>query len=358
MMSGQPACPHCYAPLCPADEQSLGSGEPDSRPTGSLLDYLLAFGAGAMFWVGYYIFAVVIRPADSGGKSFVVFALIYAGMGFVLAARRRVREWLLALCLSAIYLIGLTCVVYDLLRLADVYGGWFWTNKFYFSSAFLMVSLPVAAFLGARFGSRRTLLRLALVISLLGVSFIATYYARSSTRPLKTITHSFNLTGAPPNDVLVKFDLGLGLRIVDEPMSFRYFPSADGGKGGWSVTVLQNKPTFTPTTHLKINIDGKELDNFMWPINQPDGSSHLDYSQEQDYRHIVNWRIGPNADLSVAMVNAQHISMTWGNADIVLSDQQVAELRSFVRAWRKLLRDEGVLCTNPNCVPGRFNPKR
>jgi hypothetical protein len=106
---------------------------------------------------------------------------------------------------------------------------------------------------------------------------------------------------------------------------------------------------------MKIDIDGKELENTMWPINGPNGSSRIDYSSKQDYSEIVNWRIGLSPDLSAALVNARHISMTWGTVDITLSEQQVAGLREFVRAWGKILHDEGVLCTNPNCVQGRFN---
>jgi hypothetical protein len=317
--------------------------------------YPLAFGAGLLISIGIFVWALLNWPAELSEKAFIVYDLVYAGVGFGFAARSRVREWLVALCLSAVYLMGLAYAVKELLRYDEMYGHLFWITKFYFSSAFLLASVPLAAFVGTRFGSRRTLLRIAPLICLCIVAYIAVIQAHAGLRPAKQSNYSLTLATEPPEQLLAKLDIKVGLQITDEPMHFRYFPSGGGGDGSWSLTVIQKGPNFAPSTNMKIDIDGKELENTMWPINGPNGSSRIDYSSKQDYSEIVNWRIGLSPDLSAALVNARHISMTWGTVDITLSEQQVAGLREFVRAWGKILHDEGVLCTNPNCVQGRFN---
>jgi hypothetical protein len=143
-------------------------------------------------------------------------------------------------------------------------------------------------------------------------------------------------------------------------MSFRTFPTPPppDRAGGWNVTVLRKDSTFSPDTNMTMNVDGKEMQNTMWPSNWPDGSSHIDYSQKQDYRHIVNWRIGPSPGLMGSLANAHYITLTWGNLNVVVPDEQVESLRTFVRSYHRALQDEGMLCTNPMCVQGALNPQR
>ena len=107
---------------------------------------------------------------------------------------------------------------------------------------------------------------------------------------------------------------------------------------------------------MTINVDGQEIESSMWPINGPDGSSHIDFSQKQDYREIVNWNVGPGSGLMDSLVNAHHITLTWGNLTIVLPDEQVKSLRTFFRNWGRLLQDADMLCTNPMCTQGAPNP--
>ena len=103
---------------------------------------------------------------------------------------------------------------------------------------------------------------------------------------------------------------------------------------------------------MTMTVDGKELESSMWPINTPNGDSRIDYSQKQDYRNIMNWSVGPNADLVGSLGNAHQITLTWGNVKVDLSDEQVESLRTFVRNWFRLLHEEDLLCTNPVCQQG------
>ena len=304
----------------------------------------------------FTILALILSPTSwlkgHGETSFLIVGVIYAGVGVWFGARHRVREWLVALCLSSSYLLTLAYVVYSLCRYNQEYGGRFWSNKFYFSPVFLYASIPLAAFLGARFGSKRSFRRMAALMCLFVATVVAIGYARGGPREAKLLSHSFNITDETPDELVMRVDVKMGVQGTDEPMAFRVIPSAGGsdGKddGGWVVTVIRRSETFQPDTQMTMYVDGKELHNTMWPVNPSDGSMTID-GQKHDYSQIEKWRIGVDPDLDVALVNAHRIQMTWGNRYLVLPEQQVNSLRDFFRSWGQLLHDEDMLCTNPQC---------
>ena len=305
----------------------------------------------AALFIFSFIFRLASGPKGYGEASFLIVGVIYAGVGVWFGARHRVREWLVALCLSSSYLLLLGYVVYSLCRYNQIYGGRFWSNKFYLSPVFLYASIPLAAFLGVRFGSKRSFLRTAPLICLLVVTLVAIGYAHGGPRKARQLSHSFDIRDETPDELLMRVDVKLGVQITDEPMLFRAFPSAGGGdNGGWTVTVIRKGETFLPDTQMTMNIDGKELKNTMWPVNGPNGSSRIDFSHKQDYSQIENWRVGPDPDLSTALVNAHRIEMRWGNRNLVLPAEQVNSLRNFFRSWGQVLEKEDMLCTNPQCV--------
>ena len=88
----------------------------------------------------------------------------------------------------------------------------------------------------------------------------------------------------------------------------------------------------------------------MWPINQPDGSSRLEFKGNEDYSQISNWGISLNTELAGALFRAQHVEIDWGNFHASLSEAQLASVQSFIRSWAKVLAEEGAVCTNPMCV--------
>ena len=92
------------------------------------------------------------------------------------------------------------------------------------------------------------------------------------------------------------------------------------------------------------------------PVNG-DGSSRLDYSGNEDSSEIVNWRVGANPDPFESLATAYHIILTWGNVSMVLPDEQVQSLRTFVRRYVRALQDEDMLCTNPMCLQGALDSK-
>jgi len=96
----------------------------------------------------------------------------------------------------------------------------------------------------------------------------------------------------------------------------------------------------------------------MWPINSPDGSSHLDFSPGANYSDIIKWKVAPDPDLLNSLVNANQIEVTWGNVEVDLPQEQVNSLRNFARSWFQILKEEDLLCTNPMCVQGALNPHR
>jgi hypothetical protein len=282
---------------------------------------------------------------------------------------------LLTLSLVGFYLFGLAVGFFELLRRNQKYGGMFWTNKFYLSPVLLFISVPLAVFLGARFGSNRSPLRFAALILVFVVAAAAVPYTDIKDRPIKELNYSTDIVAGESSKFSMRLKLEVRLRITDEfsmrlklevrlritddPMRFRAFPAppAANDRSGWTVTVLGKDSTFAPDIHMTMNVDGKEIESSMWPINSADGSSHIDFGHKQDYSDIINWRVGPNPDLLDSLVNAHHITLIWGNVKVVLPDEQVESLRTFVRQWRRMLHDEGMLCTNPLCTQAPLNPQ-
>lgn len=354
-------CKRCGANLKePAGSPALSPlDRPLSKRSASTLFYFEAAGAGLLIWISFFIYALLRWPHYPGESPFPVLGLIYAAIGFWYGYRRRSREWLVALCLSATYLLIAAYSLYGIYRYNHIYGYWFWVPKFFLSPFVLYLSVPMAAFLGARFGSRRSLLRLAPILPLFLVIAFAIGYARGGPSPPREISYSSDFGASPPGELVFRLDIKLRVQTTDEPMRFRKVAMAGGtSEGGMNVTVIRKDATFAPTTQMFVRVDGKQMENTMWPVNSPDGSSRIDYSQKQDYSHIIKWKIGPNGDFLNSLVNAHHIEMTWGNANFVLPDEQVAALRNFARSWGRILKEEGLLCTNPMCVQGSLNPKR
>ena len=90
----------------------------------------------AALFIFSFIFRLDSGPKGHGETSFLIVGVIYAGVGVWFGARHGVREWLVALCLSSSYLLMLGYVVYSLCRYNQIYGGRFWSNKFYLSPVF------------------------------------------------------------------------------------------------------------------------------------------------------------------------------------------------------------------------------
>jgi hypothetical protein len=75
----------------------------------------------------------------------------------------------------------------------------------------------------------------------------------------------------------------------------------------------------------------------------------IDFGRPQDYNQIVHWNIGANGDLLDALANARHINIDWGDLHTELPEDDVKNLRTFVRSYFQILAEERALCTNPNC---------
>ena len=353
-------CLRCAIDFGPAGEVSTDEsrvGNPTSNPTrlsSPKQIYLVGLGLGFLLELVYFVFELTAYPDRRSNWFLVVLGIIYAAVAGCLSARHRVRAWLVSVCLSVFYLLGWGLALSELLRSNQKYGGMFWSAKFYWSPILLVISIPLAVFLGGRFGSKRSLLRFAALVSVFVAALAAVPLTETKSRPAKELNYSTEIL-AP--EFAMRLELQFYLEITDDPMFFRTFPTPPpvNRRGGWNVTILRKGSTFSPAIHMTMNVDGKELESSMWPINAPDGGSHIDFSQKQDYSHILNWSVGPNPDLLGSLVNAHHITLTWGNVTVDLSDEQVESLRTFVRNWGRLLHDEGMLCTNPMCQQGDLN---
>lgn len=352
-------CKRCGAELSLTAESSPGpSGLEHPQPTASLLVYLVAVGIGKIVFLIIFLYNFRRSPGGALG-SFLILGMSYAALGAWFGSRRRLKAWLLALCISSVYLLCVGYGLFSVIRSNQLYGGWFWTDRFYFSPIVIYAAVPLAAFLGTRFGVHRTLFRLVPLLCLFVATFVSIGYARGGPRPARELTYSSDITAESPSQLTIRLNIKLVLQISDDPMNFRTVPTNREVKdGGWKVVVLRKDPTFAPTTQMTIKIDGKKLHNTMWPVNRPDGSSHLDFSKEQNYSDIVNWNVGLDPDFLSLLTSANQVELTWGNAQLALPPEQVESLRSFARSWYEILRDEDLLCTKPMCVQGALNPQR
>ncbi|MGH9872220.1 MAG: zinc finger Ran-binding domain-containing protein [Pyrinomonadaceae bacterium] len=353
-------CKRCGAELKSTDEDSLLPFNPhSSKPNASKSVYLQALGLGLLVLVGLFVYSLFRWPRGAGESSFLILTIIYAVLGGWFGSRHRVKAWLLALCLISTYYLSLGYSLYRLLQYNQLYGNWFWTNRFYFSPVIVYASVALAAFLGTRFGAKRSLFRIAPLLSLFVIALIANGYAHDGTGRARQLSYSENITASPPTELAFRLDIKLGVQTKDDPMNFRTLPTAGSIEGGgMNVTVLRKNLTFAPTTQMIMKINGTELQSMMWPVNSPDGSSHLDFSPGANYSDIIKWKVGPDPDLLNSLANAHQIEVTWGNVEIDLPPEQVNALRNFARSWYQILEEEGLLCTNPMCVQGALNPHR
>jgi len=351
-------CKRCGAEFKSKDEDSqLPSDAHSSEPNGAKSVYLKAFGLGLLVLPGVFISSLFWWPKDSGASFFLILTVTYAVLGGWFGWRHRVKAWLLALCLISTYLLLLGYALASLIQYNQTYGGWFWTNRFYFSPVLVYASVALAAFFGTRFGAKRSLFRFAPLLSLFVIALIANNYAHSQTARARHISYSEIITAAPQNELAFRLEFNLGVESKDDPMNFRVLPTVSSdNRGGMNVTVLSNGPTFAPTSDMIMKINGSEIHNMMWPVNSPDGSSHLDPFPMATYSDIMNWRVGPGNDLQESLANAKQIEVTWGGVEIDLPEQQVNSLRNFARSWYQILKEEDRLCTNPMCVQGALNP--
>jgi hypothetical protein len=351
-------CKRCRAALKSADEDSLLPSHPDSsKSSASKVVYVQALGSGLLVLVGVFICSLFWWPRSAGASPFVILTIAYAALGGWFGSRHRVKAWLLALCLISTYLLLLTYALASLIQYNQTYGGWFWTNRFYFSPVLLYASVALAAFFGTRFGAKRSLFRFAPLLSLFVIALIANNYAHSQTARARRISYSEIITAAPQNELAFKLEINLGIDSKDDPMNFRVLPTVSSAKGGGTnVTVLSNGPSFAPTSDMIMKINGSEIHNMMWPVNSPDGSSHLDPSPGATYNDIMNWRVAPGNDLLNSLANAKQVEVTWGGVEIDLPEQQVNSLRNFARSWYQILKEEDRFCTNPMCAQFAVNP--
>lgn len=164
---------------------------------------LAAIGMGLFLELTLFVLKLTSYPNERSIWFVVILGIVYAVVAGCLSARRRASDWLLALSLSLFYLLGLSLYISELLGRNETYGGWFWTNKFYWSPILLFISIPLAAFFGARFGSKRSLLRFAALISVFVVASAATPYTETKDRPVKELNYS---TAMPLRWAVAKVD--------------------------------------------------------------------------------------------------------------------------------------------------------
>lgn len=353
-------CKRCHADLSGEVPPEVSAEAQSLSRFNSKMAYVEAVGVGVLLTVANFVFLVVSYPTEPTKWFFVILGVTYAAVAYGFTASRQVRDWLLALSLSFIYLILMGISLRDLLRANERYAGMFWSSKFYLSPILLFISIPLAAFFGARLGSKRSWWRFAALICVFLVASVAVPFTDIKPRPAKEFNYSTDVVAGGSSEFAMRLDLRFRIQITDDPIRFRTFPTPPppDGVGGWSVTVLRKDANFAPETNMTLNVDGKEMQSTMWPINRADGSSYIDFSKNQDYRDIVNWRVGPNGDLLSSLANAHNITLTWGNLNLVLPDEQVESLRKFMRSYVRALKDHDLLCTNPMCVQGALNSQR
>ena len=316
--------------------------------------YFVSLGLGLLLELAFFVFQLAGYPNERSNWFILILAIVYAVIAGRLSARHRPRAWLLSLSLLFFYLLGWGVGVSALLEQNEKYGHMFWVPRFYWSPVLLFSSIPLAVFFSARFGSKPSRLRFGAVVLVFVVAAVAVPFTEIAPGPARELKYATDIV-AP--DVALRFELEFFLQVTDDPMRFRTIsrPPEVNRRGGWNITILRKNSTFSPDIHMTMTVDGKELESSMWPLNAPNGGSRIDYSQKQDYRDIMHWSVGPNPDLVGSLGNAHEITLTWGNMNTDLSDEQVESLRSFVRNWFQMLRDEDLFCTNPMCRQGAFN---
>ncbi len=155
------------------------------------------------------MYSLIRWPRSSGESSFLILSIAFAALGGWFGSRHRLKAWLLALCLISTYLLSLGYGLYRLIQYNQLYGGWFWTNRFYSSPLLVYASVALAAFFGTRFGAKRTLLRIAPLVSVFVIAFIANGYAHGGTGRARQISYSDNITAAPPTELAFRLDIKL-----------------------------------------------------------------------------------------------------------------------------------------------------
>ena len=354
------ACKRCGAEFAFTEERSLNKLITSSSSANGHPVFIIYAGAvSASFFVclSFIVIkfiAVFIQPKPLEGAMHVSLYLLlwltYAFLARAFGCVAQTKAIPLGFCLLAFYLLLTAWEVVSLVQYNQKYGGWFWVNKFFFSPVVLYLLPAVLTFIGTHFGSRRTGTWAILIVVSISIGLVAVWRSQPRPTPERRANYSLNVVGGNSNEIELKLDLRYSLQMIDRPLEFRAYGGATDNTSLQKLTVVRHTPEFHPTTKMLINADGKNIEIMMWPINQPDGSSRLEFKGNEDYSQISNWGISLNTELAGALFRAQHVEIDWGNFHASLSEAQLASVQSFIRSWAKVLAEEGAVCTNPMCV--------
>jgi|SRR5690349_19220674 len=193
------------------------SNEPDSIKV-----YFVGLGLGLLLELASFLFQLAGYANEQSNWFIIILAIVYAVIASRLSARHGARAWLLSLSLLVFYLLGWAIGLSALLDQNQKYGHMFWVPRFYWSPVLLFSSIPLAAFFGARFGAKPSLLRFGTLVSVFVVAAVAVPFTEIATRPAKELNYATEIV-AP--EVAMRFELQFYLQLTDEPMRFRNFPS-------------------------------------------------------------------------------------------------------------------------------------
>ena len=283
-----------------------------------------------------------------------VLATLMLWLAYALVARwfgslGRARAIPLGFFLLAGYLLVTAWSIVQLAQYNRKYGGWFWTNRFFVSPVILYLLPVVVTFIGTHSRPWRSRIWVILITASITLGLIALWNSRPQLTPERRMNYSLNVVGGQSNDIELQLDLKYRLQMTNYPLEFRAMGTGAGDNTMQKLTVIRRTADFNPTSKMFLNVDGQNIEIMMWPINQPDGSSRLEFTGKENYSEIANWRVSLNSDLPRALLNAHHVEVDWGNFHASLSEAQLTSIQTFIRDWGKVLAEEGAVCTNPEC---------
>ena len=315
--------------------------------------YLAAVASGFFLFLCLFILSLVNYPKSLEGASLVLWFLLewltFTLVGTWFGSHSQLKAIPIAFCLLAFYLFLTTWTILNIIHQNQEYGGEYWVNRFFYSPIVLYLLPVVVTVIGAYVGSARSAIGAILICASLAVGLVTLRFSRSSVPRVRRANYSFNLAGGKSNEIDLKVDFKFGFQVIDYPMEFRSI-TENPDDSFQKLTVIRRTSEFHPNTKMLMNIDGRSIENMMWPINQPDGTSRLEFTGKEDYSPIANWKMEPHFDLARALASAHRVEIEWGNFHTVLPEEQVSSLRNFLRSWGKVVGEEGALCTTAMCV--------
>ena len=210
------------------------------------------------------------------------------------------------------------------------YNGHFWYSEFFIVPGLLYLSPVVLCILGA-FAAARVSFTLIITLCLSPIFLVIGISSVVMEEPVKR-TDMFTLKLTDSENAQLSIEVKCEYTERKDYWNFRDLSTGECSDS--TVVIIEKKPELDlPVDGFWIH-DGHEEHVSIWPVNRPDGSSHLDCFKPHCYDDIARWKMW----FSFAKIaNAKTVTFRWGEIRVDLGEKEFEQMREFRKKVEQLV---------------------